>query len=365
MNILENINNYIKNNCVYANKHKHNENIIVLNYSPRCIYEGVWDDITSICRGLIIDTSTGEILARPFDKFFNYNEPGVMIPKGRPEVTVKLDGSLGISYCLDNKIYWATRGSFISEQSQAAQKMWDEKYSHVSVPKNLTLLTEIIHPTSRNVVKYDYEDLMLIGARDRFTGHDFNYFELSTLSQELKLPIVEKVDFSDLNSVIDIAKSLDSQHEGFVLRWPDGYRVKVKSDQYLEAHRIIHGLSTQKIVNAWEFGKIEEIIFALPEEFHSEVEKTKNDLDSLFEKEVNDFHYVVLAQISNFASRKEYALWVQKDVPVHFQAAAFACYDGRSEKYLSILKKRICTNYCKTDICESEPTVDKVCAKSW
>ena len=64
------LNSYIDNNLIIANKHPEYD-IYILNYSPKVQFKKFWDTYTLSCRGLIIDTE-GNILARPFQKIFNY-----------------------------------------------------------------------------------------------------------------------------------------------------------------------------------------------------------------------------------------------------------------------------------------------------
>ena len=77
MKLLEKIdwrilNDYIENKLIVANKHSEYD-IWILNYSPKTQVNRVWDDYTLSCRGLVIDAK-GNILARPFQKFMNYEE---------------------------------------------------------------------------------------------------------------------------------------------------------------------------------------------------------------------------------------------------------------------------------------------------
>ena len=44
--------------------------IFIYNYSRSCTLEGVWNEATLQCRGIIVDKDYN-ILARPFEKFFN------------------------------------------------------------------------------------------------------------------------------------------------------------------------------------------------------------------------------------------------------------------------------------------------------
>jgi len=43
--------------------------LTIWNYSRTTQFEGKWDEITIMCRGLVTDDETGEVVARPFKKF--------------------------------------------------------------------------------------------------------------------------------------------------------------------------------------------------------------------------------------------------------------------------------------------------------
>lgn len=73
--------------------------IYIYNYSKLCSLEGKWNEATIQCRGIIVDKDYN-ILARPFPKFFNYEEieDKSIIPGGAADAYEKIDGSLGITY---------------------------------------------------------------------------------------------------------------------------------------------------------------------------------------------------------------------------------------------------------------------------
>lgn len=264
---------------VASTPHPADPDIVIYNYTARCVYSDAWDPATLACRGLILNRRTGEIVALPFPKFFNWNEPRAFVPEGVPEVTVKLDGSLGILYRLNGKLLWATRGSFTGEQARAAQALWDEKHAGTKVPEELTLLAEIIHPITRVVVDYNFQDLVLVGARDRFTGRDFAYPELEALGRELGMRVVERVGFRSLAEAADAARRMDARSEGFVLRWPGGHRLKVKSPEYLRAWKVVHGMDDRALAKAWAEGKLAGLLEGLPEELRAEAEALGRELD--------------------------------------------------------------------------------------
>lgn len=64
------------------------------NYSKSCTWENAWNEATLACRGLITHSETGEVLARPFKKFFNHNQEGAPVLDLSDKITVtdKVDG---------------------------------------------------------------------------------------------------------------------------------------------------------------------------------------------------------------------------------------------------------------------------------
>jgi RNA ligase len=159
--------------------------LAILNYTERCQYERAWTDVTRTCRGLIVRDGTGEVLARPWAKFFNYGEhpEGSLDLSAPAEVTDKMDGSLGILYRAGNEWAIATRGSFASDQARWATA-WFQRYANPDFfdPRN-TYLFEVIAHWNRIVVQYDWEGLVLLGIVETETGRDLDLPEDSRLLQ--------------------------------------------------------------------------------------------------------------------------------------------------------------------------------------
>lgn len=141
--------------------------LAIYNYTEETQFRKRWNKVTLACRGLIINTVTREVVARPWEKFFNFGEMNNRIDSYAPvEVTDKLDGSLGILYRQpDGKLAIATRGSFASDQAVEANKIWSESYSHLDIPNDYTFLFEILVPWNRIVVSYNYDDEYLQQGR--------------------------------------------------------------------------------------------------------------------------------------------------------------------------------------------------------
>ena len=156
----------------------------IWNYTPEVQYREIWDDITLQSRGLVTDNE-GNVVARPFKKFFNIEE-GKHNPTEEFEVFEKMDGSLGVLFNYKDEWILATRGSFTSEQSKKGYELL-KKYPIEKLDKNNTYMFEILFTENRIVVDYgDYEGLVLLGAfmpsggcrtRYRLGSHSCGYWK--------------------------------------------------------------------------------------------------------------------------------------------------------------------------------------------
>ena len=298
---------------------------LLFNYTPQATYSRAWTDVTMAARGLIVCEETGEIVAAPLRKFMNLGEPlgdGSVagVRDGPFEAFVKLDGSLGIMYRADGEVRWATRGSFTSTQSRVAQAIWDARYRQhdallLDDPEwaRLTLLAEIIHPETRVVCRYDFEGLVLLAARDRRTGEDLPYERLVGIAGRLGMPLVERVE-GDLDALLRRAATLDDNREGFVLRWPDGYRLKVKGAAYKELHRVLSNMTPQRLAQEWREGRLQDVMLLMPEEFREEAEAIQAELDDRLRASVREVAELY-ARAPRDDGQRAFAQWVGQAAP--------------------------------------------------
>lgn len=135
---------YVEKGYIRKTKHpKHN--LYIYNYTQSAQFEKKWNKYTKMARGLVLD-GNGNIIARPFGKFFNLGELGrSAIPNKRNfEVFEKYDGSLGICFNYQGEWIMATRGSFVSEQSIEGRKILED-YDFEKLDSSKTYLFEIIY----------------------------------------------------------------------------------------------------------------------------------------------------------------------------------------------------------------------------
>lgn len=285
---------------------------ITFKYSRDTQFHYKWDDVTMAARGIIFNEETGEVVARPFAKFFNYNEPTAPTEKmvGKVHVTDKLDGSLGIGYVgEDGKFAIATAGSFKSEQAKHATELYHERYEGNWNPNpKMTYLWEIIYPDNRVVVSYgDENDIHLIGAVNKRTGRSVPLNEV----KEWKWKRAEEYNMSSLNEVLNVGDR--ENREGFIVHYVDtDVRVKYKHEEYLKLHRTATGVTAKTIWRKMSAGHdMTEWKKDIPEEFLGFIDERQNAITAAFEvekKTLMDKHAAYKASLPAGYDRKTFAL---------------------------------------------------------
>ena len=285
----------------YIKVQKHSEaELYIYNYTAKAQYERVWNEWTLACRGLILDGDRN-IVARPFAKFFNLGElEEAEIPSGSFKVYDKMDGSLGILYWIGDTPFIATRGSFASEQSEKATEMLHTQYKDViaNLNRNHTYLFEIIYPENRIVVDYGVrEELVLLAVIETATGAEFDL-------PEIGFPLVKRYDgISDFKALSLLE---EDNREGFVVKFQNNFRLKVKFDEYVRLHKILTQVTSYSIWEQLKTGdSLDEVLEAVPDEFYGWVRET----EKRFRTEFNRIEQEARAEFKVFDTRKETALY--------------------------------------------------------
>ena len=284
----------------------------LLNYSKSCQLDHIWNNVTTQCRGLIIDMFEN-IKARPFVKFYNYEELeglGISVPDLPFDAYEKMDGSLGIMYWVNDIPYLATRGSFNSEQCKHGTELLHTKYKNMwdRFDRNKTYLFEIIYPEDKHCIVYgpEVDDIFLLAVIDTETG-----LETDSIDNYRDVLAVTK-HYDGIKDWKNIRNEFDGNNrEGFVIRFSNGFRMKLKYEQYFKIHFLRSMLSKKYIVECLSDNKInniEEYINQLDEEnqIYYRV-KMKEILDRY--KEIENEFLSIYRERGMFESPKEYAEW--------------------------------------------------------
>jgi RNA ligase len=353
----------------------------------------LWDDITLNCRGLVLDNE-GNVIAKPFSKFFNYEEHTAdEIPNELFDVYEKMDGSLGILFYYEEKLsderryniwfnsnyetgmerffdpknlpdfdnpyyeptpkikgewYMVTRGSFTSEQAIKGKELL-EKYNFEKLHTDYTYLFEIIYKENRIVCDYDFEDVVLLGVINKKTGIEVN---LNSDIEDIRIQnIVKNIGFNvvmrynTFGEGFDVLKrEISNSKEGYVIRFRNGMRMKIKGDEYIRLHRILTNFSTTDI---WELlrtkGNMDEFLERVPDEFDKWVRMIVMELEAGFEnikfRSSIDFEYY---KGQSNGDKKEFALAINDN---EYRSILFSMWDGKS--YDDIIWKMIKPKWSK------------------
>ena len=213
--------------------------LAIYNYTATVQWRDEWDDTLMKCRGLVLDTNTGEVVACPMRKFFNYSDkkhdPSAMKMENC-DVVEKLDGSLGIFFKYQGEWIFASRGSFISTHAQKGMEMAKVRGLEGKCKEEYTYLFEMIYPDNRIVVNYgDRTDLVLIAMVHTSTSNDLALGCVVDEADRLGLATPR------IHTALDTYEALKSKsiknEEGYIVRSRiSGERVKLKFDDYVEIH---------------------------------------------------------------------------------------------------------------------------------
>jgi len=326
------------------------------------------DEIVKIARGIVIDVLdtrlerwdfSGDeifrpifmtkIVARAFDKFFNYGEGNAAAIdwNGKIFAREKLDGSI-IKYTVENgEDLWMTNNGFNADANLpcdlndfvdgidtfkdlidlAMDNFTKEEKSIMQMfGTAATFIFELTSPYNRIVVPYKETELTLIGIRDNNSQNEINIEEFLAEHEnfpQFKTPKVYELTAKSLDEVVEIVASLDSNHEGIIIQDEHFNRVKVKSEQYLSIHRMKDNngqLSVEHLLKCIQAGTIDDVMGIFPEyaEIIDKVVEKYKTVETLVHETLADAYSIKLfAQSTNdaAANKKTFALAV-KDKPL-------------------------------------------------
>lgn len=343
--MLEKLNKYYEDELVQKQVHP-TLPLTIWNYTPKVQYgEGntqykFWDDVTKQCRGLVTDNE-GNVVARPFKKFFNIEE-NQHTPTEQFDVYEKMDGSLGILFNYKGEWVLATRGSFTSDQSVKGTELL-QKYDYQRLNPDYTYLFEIIYPENRIVCTYDFEDLVLLGMIHTESGDEVNIHSgnnedvrFKNLLNNLGFNIVRKYD--GISDYTYLKHAISDNREGFVVRFSNGDRMKIKGEEYLRLHKIMTNLSTTGV---WEVlssgGKMEDYLKDVPDEFYKKVKQYVSTLNyhhyrySEYAGKMHDyFRYGKYGDNEKEYTKKEFAEHLERNnIHPKVKSLCFAMWDGK------------------------------------
>lgn len=244
------LNKYAEETIVCVEKHP-DADLYIYGYYPKIDKPCVWDNISTHCRGLIVD-GNGNVIEHPFKKFWTYkqylNKNTILlndnqirrVPEGKFRILEKIDGTMCTLYWIKDQPFLATQRSFTNSKALEATKILYEKHSKDlhKLNKNYTYIFEAVYPESNVLIDYgSTRDLYLIGMIDKQTCMPMELPDIGFLKAEDYTPLYGNItDFDDL-----VALNIPNK-EGFVLYFDNGEMIKIKFPWYQKMHSLLDSL---------------------------------------------------------------------------------------------------------------------------
>jgi RNA ligase len=307
------------------------------------------------CRGIIFDSKTGEILRRPFHKFFNVNEreetqDHVINLSREHHILEKLDGSMIAPFIVNGKMIWGTKMG-ATDVAKPVEEFVRNNPHYVDFAKDMIsqCLTPIFEWCSRKqriVLDYKEDQLILVAMRDRNLGNYVPYESMCRASRTYNIPVVrafEMHDDMDMKAFVEYVRDLEDL-EGFVVRFNDGHMLKLKCHWYLQIHKAKEAiLQDRNIVELILDDKLDDIKAHLPAE--------DRDRLTYFESQINSRILDRAAHLSDATNREQYdgdrkyfALNRAQEYNSYSRAIVFALWDDNSYERSSELVRRTIRN---------------------
>lgn len=221
-------------------------------------------DLARECRGITFNYETGEVIARPFHKFFNINErEDTQVDKIHwcdvRTINTKFDGSLIMPVLINDKIFWKSKKSFSSEVAIKANSVWNKEYMGTNseklvrqaIAEGLTPLFEFIDIENPIVIRYEKTGFTFLCLRHNITGE----YVVEPEDQTLKLGFNNTKDF--ISYVTNI-----KDKEGYVL-FTGSEMYKVKTSWYTLRHRTLSKFSIKNILDIYVNDTIDDFLSEL------------------------------------------------------------------------------------------------------
>ena len=222
------------------------DNIISVNFSRAVFESKVWNDTTTKARGLFVDKTTGEVVARSYDKFFNLGEMEETMPyslssnlKFPVTLREKANGFLGIVSMFNGNVKFFSKTSDKSEHVRYIKDCWDLLQSrtkhaliNIMVKHNCSIVFEVIHHEDPHIVEYDKDCLYLLDFIENNIETKFLDIDFDLKDSRLIRPRV----FGTAKSYKELMEMLEKIHklkgEGVVCRDANNFMFKYKTEWY-------------------------------------------------------------------------------------------------------------------------------------
>jgi T4 RnlA family RNA ligase len=264
------------------------------------------------CRGLVLNTATGEVISRRYHKFFNSGEK----PETREEnvdlsqphmLLEKLDGSMITPLWLGNiedidpeALFWCTKAGVTDIGDMAGEFVKaNPHYARWSVMVMYAGYTPIFEFCSRKnkiVVDHPVDRLVLTAVRHNITGE------------------MKKAELSGIEVVQPHSGEIQDNEEGYVIRFEDGHMIKMKSETYLRLHRALDSMRFEKdVIRLIVDEKLDDLKGVLAPDLAANADAFASQIFTNLFRIADDVYWQTVTAYDNLnGSKKRFALEVAK-----------------------------------------------------
>ena len=291
---------------VSANFHPTDDRVI-LNYCQ--IESPKYNDVVRDCRGIILNKNDASLIGRSFRRFFNWGEEVDAMKRfnwDRCYINSKEDGSIITVYKYNGQWRINTRNSYGGGEVNNSGLNWYDIFSRALHKHNkatlqdfdriadegMSLVFELCSPFNQIVRAYGEPTLFLLAI---FSGEiEWNPVAVdgfaTTYGFNRPTTIVCQDPF-EVTAAIAKRASSDITFEGFVLRDCHNTRFKLKSEAYLQLHRLANNgnvASWKNLVPIALSGETDEVVTYFPyiqERLaiaEDEIRKIVSELDNIY-----------------------------------------------------------------------------------
>jgi RNA ligase len=312
----------------------------------------LWDENDPIgsavrreCRGLIFDIGTGNLISRPYHKFFNVGEKEETqlnkINLYEPHVVLeKLDGSMIRPILTPEGFRLATKAGITDVAMNAevfvADKPHYDTFIRKCIQKGTTPLFEWVSRKNRIVVDYPEDNLILTGMRYNHTGSYLTYVVMKSYASAWNIPVVKAVDGLAVQNIELFVKQIREweSEEGVVVRFDTGHMVKIKADQYVLRHRAKDSISQEKnVLQIIIEGSVDDLVPLLTPEDGERIQRFQNSFWMGLDEVALEMAELFVKGNKMYPEKKDFAVeFVQKKVEPIYAFIMYAMKGGKGSK---------------------------------
>jgi len=301
MNITKEILNEYKNKKLLNIQYHPTLPLQIINYSRTVQFDNLWDEVTTYCRNLILDLDCN-LIARSFSRFKNFEQlTNEEIPDCGYWVQEKLDGSLINLFYYNNEWIFASKGSFTSIHSIKAKEIFEKKYKlegYNRLKPEYNYIFEVVFPENRIVVNYENEEKLIFLSA--FKGE--NEIKFENIGQELGLfnwnfdivnsQLCLRDERKDDDFLVYKSKNLKNR-EGYVMLFLNGFRMKIKFEDYCKLHKVSTGVSNYTVLEHLKNNTFNELLELCPDEMYNWIKETKDQFELEHNKILNSHLFFI------------------------------------------------------------------------